>query len=201
MKAIILAGNTKSTAICWLNTTAKKFKLSTSAPVVTDDITGATRINALNALVNYMKKISENIKFKKDQEISGEQKETQEKPEYPEYQEKYQEPIIVYAIQALSDFIINKTALYWLSSDGKMLNGTPVNPKELKLWDEFYDLMKELEPILIFKGIQETKIDPNFRYKITEDKRILNTYATQVWDMVNTHKETYEQINDEEAFI
>lgn len=181
MKAILIAGNQNTTAMCQVNTTTKKFKLIETPQVVENNITGVTRINALSALVRYMDLLN-NQNNKTNQE------------------QTYKEPIIIYSIQMLTDFIFNKTALYWLANDGKKNDGSQASLIELDLWKEFFNLISKLETEIIFKDISEAKINPMSKYKTTEDKRIINSYLSQTWELVNSKKEVYEQI-DEEAFI
>lgn len=182
MKVIMIAGNSDATAVCCVNTASKKYKIDIIPQIVGKDTTGVTRINALSALVYYMRQIKE-AKRKQESETAT-----------------YNIPTIIYSVQVLNDFIENKTALYWLAANGKKLDGSPANPIELDLWKEFFELSAFLETDIIFKNISEAKVASNSNYRVSEDKRIINNYLSRLWETVNSYRETYSEI-DEGEFI
>lgn len=152
-------------------TVAKKFQPEAA---VGAEETAATRINALNDIVNVMKKIDAKSTFDK--------------------------PITIIANDNCIKLIYAGTPKFWFSTGGKTLAGTDINETEMNLWAEFYSLYAKNIMRICFKKIGDyTSLQKATKFTITAEQKLVMQYINAAWKETKSINQSLSTVEEEEV--
>lgn len=134
----------------------------------------ANRINALNEVVNCLKQID------KKTELTT--------------------PIKILTIDMVLTPIQNGTPLFWFANENRTSSGDELDPKEMELWLQFYELYGRNIMKVIFGSVASAaSFAKNSKYPITKDMRTIAEYIKLAWEDVDTRvSATIEDIETDE---
>ena len=154
-------------------TNGKNAKAVDYSSVVSENVSGATRINCLAVLVRTL----EQLKDKKDKD-------------------GLEDVTNIYTISMVVDMVNRGTFKHWAQNSWKKNDGSNVNEVEKELWEKFSDLYIDLFWNVTIKDASTARVPRNPRYQVTQEQRALDFYVRSAWDRVKPVEPTVSE-NDE----
>lgn len=152
-------------------TVAKKFQPKAA---VGAEETAATRINALNDVVNVMKKI--------------------------DAKDELDKPITIITNDNCIKLLYAGTPKFWFATGGKTLAGTEINKTEMNLWAEFYTLYAKNIMKVCFKKLGDyTSLQKATKFTITAEQKLVMKYINEAWKETKAINMSLSSVEEEEV--